>query len=260
MKKIFSYAMIIAASFALVACGGEEKKEEGSSSSKKQVEVKIKPTTTAVSGLMSGCFEVVDREYKLKGDSWGLGGEVIVTIKRTDKALPFDVNGEVVAYGTCCTDRDYITVGFGCEFYDADGDIVEKKDFDYLYSHEESVNIVRLPEGETATITYSLYANAEELEKITSFKVTSSYANNKATGSGSDDEDILSAAVSKASNIYDDAVSTANSIYDDAVNTAKNIYDDAWESAKDSYKAAGAAVEAAAALGAAALEVSDWAW
>lgn len=253
MKKIFSYAMIIAASFALVACGGEEKKEEGtsssSSSSKKQVEVKIKPTTTAVSGLMSGCFEVVDREYKLKGDSWGLGGEVIVTIKRTDKALPFDVNGEVVAYGTCCTDRDYITVGFGCEFYDADGDIVEKKDFDYLYSHEESVNIVRLPEGETATITYSLYANAEELEKITSFKVTSSYANNKATGSGSDDEDILSAAVSKASNIYDDAVSTA-----------KNIYDDALETAKDTYKAAGAAVEAAAALSAAALEVSDWAW
>jgi hypothetical protein len=262
MKKIFSYAMIIAASFALVACGGEEKKSDDWSSESRNWEVKIKPSTTEVSGSLKGCFEVVDREYKLKSD--GFGADVIITLKRTAMPLPFDVNEEVVAYGTCCTDRPYITVGFGLECYDADGDIVAKDSYDSPYSHEEAVCAVKLLDGDTATITYSLYEDEEEMKKITSFKVTSSYAFNQPAPavSESSDDDIFESVSSTSSNILDAASEAANSI----VNSAKAVYeesdlDDAIELVGAAAKASGAALDAAAAaaaLGAAADLYDVW--
>ena len=193
MKKNLSIAMICVVALVAASCGGGGEKKSNTKQTAEQapVEQKIKPSTTNVSGDMRGCFNVVDREYKVK-DDWGK--TVVVTLERTDKELPFDFKEyEIASYGTYSTVETLTIVGFSAEFYDEDGDVVAKTGLDSPYSHEEAPALVELEEGETGTITFSIYGDAKEIASIKTFKISSGFEISVPADSDDDDDDYKSA-------------------------------------------------------------------
>lgn len=228
MKKFLSIAMICAVALVAASCGGGEKKSNSKQATEQTAaEQKIKPSTTNVSGDMRGCFKVVDREYKVR-DDWGK--KVIVTLERTDKELPFDFKEyEIASYGTYSTVETLTLVGFSAEFYDEDGDVVVKADLESPYSHEEAPALVELEEGETGTITFSIYGDAKEIASIKTFKISSGFEISVPADSDDDDDDLKSA--------WDEVKDEYESAWDEV----EDEYEAAKQIVKGSYKAAAAA-------------------
>lgn len=161
MKKLLS---VVLTCFCVLfaACGGkQEQKDEDN-------KVKVKPATTAVSGALSKCFEVVDKEYKLKSD--GLFWELRVEFKRTDADTPYQPD-DIDSY----PERDEATAsmlaGFGIEILDEDGDVIGSSSASAAYySDSETAQVLRLNPGETASIEFTI----TELDgKPVSFRITS---------------------------------------------------------------------------------------
>lgn len=182
--KIFAAAIIAA---CLTSCGGEKKAE---------IPV-VKPSTTDVSGDMDGCFKVVDKEYK--GTEPNMMGRSLVTIEleRTDKELPFKLNGrELWAYGTS-GEADHVMVGFGIEFMDKEGTVIEKvsanaSGMSGAYDSDESIALAKLKPGQTGSIRFHVPTGA------VSFKISSAYEeglgwNSTESSDDEDDEDLASA-------------------------------------------------------------------
>lgn len=227
MKKFLSIAMICAVALVAASCGGEKKSNSKQATEQTAAEQKIKPSTTNVSGDMRGCFKVVDREYKVR-DDWGK--KVIVTLERTDKELPFDFKEyEIASYGTYSTVETLTIVGFSAEFYDEDGDVVVKAELDDPYSHEEAPVLVGLDEGETGTITFSIYGDAKEIASIKTFKISSGFEISVPADSDDDDED------------YKSAWDEVEDEYESAWDEVEDEYETAKQIVKGSYKAAAAA-------------------
>lgn len=250
MKKIFSLTLVVAMAFAVMSCGGDETPApQPQPKVYTPIEVKVKPSTTDVSGDLRGCFEVVDREYKIKGDEYSWSSKQIsVKLKRTSKNLPSDFETyDLTAFSTYYTDRSYIQVGFGAEFYDADGDIVCKVDAKRPYSSEEPIVAIKLGEGEDASITFSIYEDDDVVAKIASFKVTSMYLLNKNDGtSNSDDsnDDNTDSDDSNDDNTDSDDksdsyyYSSVKSAVDEATETVKGAYKKAYDDYEEAYKEA----------------------
>lgn len=167
MKKVILYLSIVT---LFLSCG-KKSNDDGF------IELTLKPETTEVSGDMEGCFKVVDREYKsVKG---GLSdGLISIELQRTDLDLPFTIKKgkKPSSYGTFGIDV-YLHVGFGIEFLDKDGNILDKVDaesvgFGGCYSSEDPIDIVMLNEGKKASIRFSVN---EEIKDAVSFRITSAY-------------------------------------------------------------------------------------
>lgn len=203
--KNFKFLFGFLAVGLMASCGGG-----GGEKEKAPVSESMKPETTTVSGDLGECFVVVDREYKLT-DNGALGRLLTVELERTEAALPFELTSstDLADFGTSKS-KPFIKVGFGIEFLDDDGNVLDKVSASSgPYSHDEAPDLVRLKPGEKGSIRFSVRDKAQQATK---FRISSAYAEDagwEASGSSSSDGDESSVSES------DDNISSASSSSDD---------------------------------------------
>ncbi len=157
--------------FAMVtACGKKEKQEAQNGT------IELKPSSTAISGEMEGCFSVVDRTYQVKFEDF-VGGILTVELVRTDQPLPFSTEGRNLYSFSSFSPSSYVQVGFGIDLLDAEGNIVDKTSASASglggpYSPDECVDLVKLSAGKTGSIRFSI---SEEAKEAKSFRITSAF-------------------------------------------------------------------------------------
>ncbi|MBR7023176.1 MAG: hypothetical protein IKI09_06880 [Bacteroidales bacterium] len=162
--KTSKYLWISLLTISMVACENKGKSDKS--------EIIMKPVETEVSGDMEGCFKVVDKEYKATGD-WG-DGIITVEIERTDEDLPFEIDGKtILSFGEYVA-SEHIQVGFGIEFLDEDGNVLEKvsangSGFSGSYDHDEAKSLVKLKPGKKGTIRFVAVKGA------VGFRISSAY-------------------------------------------------------------------------------------
>ena len=194
----------------LVSCGGNKSEKTGSES--------MKPETTTVSGDLGSCFTVVDRTYKIT-DNGGWNKLLTVELERTDSPLPFEItpNTEIRSYSYSMS-RPFIQVGFGIEFLDEDGNVLNKvsassSGLSASYNPDEAVDLVKLKSGEKGSIRFSVDSAAEN---ATQFRISSSYTENEGYKSSSssssvgNDEVIEELSVIDADDDDDDDVDSSS--------------------------------------------------
>lgn len=165
MKKhniLCSGVAAIASLMLCVGCGG------GSSTQPK--EVVLKAAQTAIKGDLKGCYEVVDKNYRVKfaTESWE-NDVVTVELKRTETALPYDRKNVVIFPEADESSAEYCA-GFGCEVLDADGNVLDKITANATpYSWDEMTAALQLLPDETTTIDFHF----DDLSEAASFRITS---------------------------------------------------------------------------------------
>lgn len=177
MKTLKSIALAFLA-ISLVSCGGKKESE----TAEKGV---LKPVETEVSGDMEGCFKVIDKNYKIITDGWDK--VITVEIERTDKDLPFNLEGKELVPISDGGSSACIEVGFGIEFLDADGNVLHKVSAN-RYSSEfidrkEFVALAKLNPGKKGTVRFK--ARDVNKDEAVSFRITSAYEEKKGTDSSS---------------------------------------------------------------------------
>ncbi len=166
MKKIL-YSLAFA-SMLLCSCGG------GSSSSSNAEEAPqehiLKAAQTEIKGDLKGCYELVDKNYKVKFAKKSYESDVVtVELKRTSKDLPYD-RKNVVIFPEGKESSAEFCAGFGIEILDENGDVIEKQNANSNpYSWDEMTAALQLLEDETTTIAFYM----EDLSKAVSFRITS---------------------------------------------------------------------------------------
>ncbi len=166
MKKIL-YSLAFA-SMLLCSCGG------GSSSSSNAEEAPqehiLKAAQTEIKGDLKGCYELVDKNYKVKFAKKSYESDVVtVELKRTSKDLPYD-RKNVVIFPEGKESSAEFCAGFGIEILDENGDVIEKQNANSNpYSWDEMTAALQLLEDETTTIAFHM----EDLSKAVSFRITS---------------------------------------------------------------------------------------
>lgn len=161
MKKV-NLALSVALAAVMVGCGGKKSAEEA--------EMVFSPETTEVAGDLGECFTVVDRDYKVMND--GFIKKLTIELERTSEVLPFDPSVREVTDGigdSYFGSKDIVAVGFGIEFLDEDGDIVDK--ISYEKSNSDAPLLIKLKEGKTGSIQFYVPSN----ETIVKFRITSGY-------------------------------------------------------------------------------------
>ncbi|MBO5250080.1 MAG: hypothetical protein J6B15_04990 [Muribaculaceae bacterium] len=166
MKKIL-YSLAFA-SMLLCSCGG------GSSSSSNTEEAPkehiLKAAQTEIKGDLKGCYELVDKNYKVKFAKKSYESDVVtVELKRTSKDLPYD-RKNVVIFPEGKESSAEFCAGFGIEILDENGDVIEKQNANSNpYSWDEMTAALQLLEDETTTIAFHM----EDLSKAVSFRILS---------------------------------------------------------------------------------------
>ena len=231
MKKLF---LLLAVAGVMVACGGGDKQKDAQANEvAAPSELKIKPESTSISGDLRGCFEVVDREYKLSTDGWGY--DVNIMFKRTEQPLPFDP-------------KSYVDIEFIVTFYDKDGEILSKVT-------EGSDDVIILAVDEKGSVEFTSYDD-EKVAKAATFSVSSkvkggmsnsSYKNYDDDYSYSDDdiyadvEDAYNSGRKMAEDAYNAGKKMAEDAYNAGLKMAEEAYgaygSDLYEAAEDVYKA-----------------------
>lgn len=176
MKKVL---VLLTAVVLLFSCG-----------KKSEFELKVKPSTTEVSGGLEGCYQVVDKEYKSAKD--GMYNLLTIELKRTSQELPFDSDSDLYGYGTYGEGEGY-RIGFGIEFLDKDGNVVKVVQptaggLEGVYSSEDVINLGKLDEDDSGVLRFSV---DEDLKDAVSFRITSAYEEyeGSSSASSSDDDD-----------------------------------------------------------------------
>ena len=225
MKKFYSISLLIVIGLlSMSSCGGKGKTE----SDDEKVTIELKPESEEVSGELEDCFTVVDKTYKVKLEDL-TGGILTVELARTDSPLPFDTNDRAIYHMGEYSSSPYVQVGFGIELYDAEGNVVDKTSasgsgLSGSYSPDEAVELVKLSEGKTGTIRFSI---SDEAKDAVSFKITSAYQYG-----GSDKEvEVIDYEVPSS----DDYNSTSSSDVVETINGSSGNSEN-WDSILDSYE------------------------
>lgn len=198
MKKLI---LLLAGIGLFFACGS--KKEEG-------LAIKVKPETVKLTGDMGECYKVVDKEYKSTKNS--MFDILTLELERTDAELPFELieGKDPDSYGTWGQDV-YLHVGFGIEFLDKDGNVLESipataSGLGGCYSHEDPVNLAKLKPGEKGTIRFTV---DESLKDAVSFRMSTAYEKVENTSSSSESsESTGSTDIDKLLDDYESMVDT----------------------------------------------------
>lgn len=213
MKKIL--CSLAFASMLLCSCGG------GSSSSSNAEEAPqehiLKAAQTEIKGDLKGCYELVDKNYKIKPTEYR--NEILVELKRTSKDLPYD-RKNVVIFDDAKKSSAEFCAGFGFELLDENGDVIYKHDAtreSYVDDKDLTAALQLLPD-ETTTIRYRL-----------------------------EDEDIVGAVSIRILSIVqpNEERKTAMGSLVDAAKSAAEISDADVEDAEKAMKVAGEAMDAA---------------
>lgn len=175
MKKLI---LLLAGIGLFFACGS--KKEEG-------LAIKVKPETVELTGDMGECYKVVDKEYKSTKNS--MFDILTLELERTDAELPFELieGKDPDSYGTW-GQNVYLHVGFGIEFLDKDGNVLESKPATAdgtagCYSREDPINLAKLKPGEKGTIRFTV---DKSLKDAVSFRMSTAYEKVENTSSSSE--------------------------------------------------------------------------
>lgn len=185
MKHYSLLTVLAAVLFLLVAsCGKKQNSNDGQNDA-----IELKPASTEITGEMEGCFTVVDRNYKVKFEDF-VGGVLTVELVRTDNPLPFSTDGKELYSYSSFSASPYVQVGFGIDLLDEDGNIVDKTSASASglsgpYSPDECVELVKLSEGKTGTIRFSI---SEDAKEATSFRITSAFQYGGGSGNSSEPE------------------------------------------------------------------------
>ena len=161
------------ATVVLASCGGsgETKTESSENTETVQKEVVLKAAQTEFKGDLKGCFEVVDKNYKVKFGEHSFSKDIVVVeLKRTSQELPYD-RKDVVLFHEAEESSASVCASFGIEVLDENGDVVEKLNAneDSYYSYDDMTVALQLLPDETATIAFHL----DDLSKGTTFRVLS---------------------------------------------------------------------------------------
>ena len=174
MKKILRTGVAILTLAALMSCGGNSN-QKNNENEKEQAEKKtvLVPKGTKVKGDLSEYFEVVEKEYQLKDDTFGK--MVTITLMRKDKELP-DIYKEFmpVGYFGAGVMGNY---GFGIKIFDENEDQVlsiraDDGGMGGVYSSDDLKDLWDLEEGETGIVRWSTDDLDECTGKLT-FTITS---------------------------------------------------------------------------------------
>ena len=174
MKKILRTGVAILTLAALMSCGGNSN-QKNNENEKEQAEKKtvLVPKTTKVKGDLSEYFEVVEKEYQLKDDTYSK--MITITLMRKDKELP-DIYKEFkpVGYFGAGVMGNY---GFGIKIFDENEDQVLSIRADVggtggVYSSDDLKDLWDLEKGETGIVRWMTYDLDECTGKLT-FTITS---------------------------------------------------------------------------------------
>ena len=165
--RLLAISMTVA---VLTSCGcsGETKNE---TTDPVQKEVVLKAAQTELKGDLKGCFEVVDKNYKVKFGEHSFSKDIVVVeLKRTSKGLPYD-RKDVVLLHEAEESSASVCASFGIEILDENGDVVEKLNANEnnLYSYDDMTAALQLLPDETVTIAFHL----DDLSKGATFRVLS---------------------------------------------------------------------------------------
>lgn len=190
MKKILRTGVAILTLAALMSCGGNSN-QKNNENEKEQAEKKtvLVPKATKVKGDLSEYFEVVEKEYQLKDDTFGK--MVTITLMRKDKELP-DIYKEFmpVGYFGAGVMGNY---GFGIKIFDENEDQVlsiraDDGGMGGVYSSDDLKDLWDLEEGETGIVRWSTDDLDECTGKLT-FTITSYAKENEDADEYSNDEE-----------------------------------------------------------------------
>ena len=133
-------------------------------------EVVLKAAQTEIKGDLKGCYEVVDKDYKVKFATKSYEDDLVtVELKRTSKNLPYDRKDVTIFPGAEKSSANNCA-GFGIEILNADGDVIDKQSANATpYSWDEMTAALQLLQDETTTIRFYF----DNLSEATSFRVTS---------------------------------------------------------------------------------------
>lgn len=168
--KIFS---IVIATIALTSCSGGNSSDSSNGVTAQEETIQeliIKPAQTVIKGDLKGCYEVVDKNYKVKFAKKSYENDnVTIELKRTSQELPYD-RKNVVIFPEAKESTAEFCAGFGIEILDENGDVLDKINAQATpYSWDEMTTALQLLEDETTTIVFYF----EDLSKATSFRITS---------------------------------------------------------------------------------------
>jgi hypothetical protein len=137
----------------------------------------LKAAQTEIKGDLKGCYEVVDKNYKVKFAKKSYESDIItVELKRTSKELPYN-RSNVVIFPEGKNSSAENCAGFGIEILNVDGDVIDKKSANSTpYSWDEMTAALQLLEDETTTIAFHF----KNLSEAASFRVTSLVQKNEA--------------------------------------------------------------------------------
>lgn len=189
-KKYLFIGIGVVVLFAIIATmcgGGKDKKASEEKQEETKQEVVLKAAQTDLKGDLKGCFEVVDKNYKLKDDGYG-SDVIVVELKRTAQALPFN-RDDVTTFSEAKGATAENLADFGIEVLNADGDVIEKKvATESPCSSTEVMEVLKLLTDETATIEFSFY-NSKELKDGVSFRITSAVQKNEQSKKALEEEE-----------------------------------------------------------------------
>lgn len=190
MKKILRTGVAILTLAALMSCGGNSN-QKNNENEKEQAEKKtvLVPKTTKVKGDLSEYFEVVEKEYQLKDDTYSK--MITITLMRKDKELP-DIYKEFkpVGYFGAGVMGNY---GFGIKIFDENEDQVLSIRADVggtggVYSSDDLKDLWDLEKGETGIVRWMTYDLDECTGKLT-FTITSYAQENEDADEDSNEDD-----------------------------------------------------------------------
>ena len=230
MKRNLFVMLFVASLFA--SCGGASKAPEVAK------EVFLKPAQTEIKGDLKGCYEVVDKNYKVKFAQKSYESDVVtVELLRTTKEFLCD-RDDVVIFPEAKKSSAAYCAGLGIEILDENGDVIDKISPKATpYSWNAMTDVLRLLPEETATIEFHF----DDLSKAVAFRVTSIVQKN---------EDRTLTNVAKKGDDIDNAVAGLEAmmgVVDDAVELSKDLNDvgELYKTQKEAMETAGKAMETA---------------
>lgn len=207
-KTRYILSGVAVAAVLLSGCG------KSGSTDKSPKEVVLKAAQTEIKGELKGCYEVVDKKYKVKFAERSYDDDVVtVELKRTSKALPYD-RKNVVIFPEADKSSAENCAGFGIEILDADGDVIDKINAKATpYSWDEMTAALQLLADETATIAFHF----DDLSEAVSFRVTSLVQNNEERNTTKETKGTLEKEYDK---VMDDVIGE----YEDALDELADEY------------------------------------
>lgn len=204
MKNVL---FVIGLAALLTSCGGNDS-------------ASLKPETTAIKGDLNGCYEVVDKSYKIIED--GISHVVNVELKRTSKELPFDPKSGKFDWGTWHGEnKEEIAVRFGCELIDEEGNVVQTIQPGeagwYGVEYKDIEPLMRLGSEETGTLKIKI----DTENKPVKFRILSSIEKSIQNDS---DEIVSATAVSEESEVESEE-STSSNDWDTVLNEYEKYID-----------------------------------